>query len=253
MAPAAVETNDSRPESGARSSIWKAVAAVVVVGVLFALSRIFDVQGAITTALEWVQSLGFLGYAVFVLIYVVACVFFIPGSLLTLGAGAIYGLLTGFILVSIGSTLGATAAFLVGRYFARDWVAAKVSGNARFRVIDEAVGKEGWKIVGLTRLSPVFPFTLLNYAYGLTKVSLPHYVIASWIGMMPGTVMYVYIGTLAGNIATLGTEESDPGAGRLVLQVVGLLATIAVTVYVTHVARRALKQEVGEPQEESTA
>lgn len=252
-----MESEEMSPEETAnRSGVggsWKLVAAVVVVVGLFVLFRMFDVQGALTTALERIQSLGFAGYAVFILIYIAACVFFIPGSILTLGAGAIYGLVTGFILVSIGSTLGATAAFLVGRYFARDWVAAKVAGNEKFRAIDDAVGREGWKIVGLTRLSPVFPFTLLNYAYGLTKVSLPHYIIASWIGMMPGTVMYVYIGTLAGNLATLGAEESPSGPGMLVLQGVGLLATIGVTIYVTHIARRALSREIAIPQEESEA
>ena len=241
----ATEVKDSHPPAEKRSGgIWKALAAMAVVAALFALSRVFDVQSVIKDALQRIQSLGFVGY-------VLCCVFFIPGSLLTLGAGAIYGLITGFIIVSIGSTLGATAAFLVGRYFARDWVARKVGGNAKFQAIDDAVGREGWKIVGLTRLSPAFPFTLLNYAYGLTKVSLPHYVLASWIGMMPGTIMFVYIGTLAGNIATLGADDADPGVGRLVLQGVGLLATIGVTVYVTQIARRALKQQVGDPTEET--
>lgn len=235
-----------------KSTIWKVAGAILLVAALFGLSRLFDVQSALRTALERVEGLGFIGYGVFVLMYIVASVFFIPGSILTLGAGAIYGLLEGFILVSVGSTLGATAAFVVGRYAARDWVARRVAGNPKFRAIDDAVAREGWKVVGLTRLSPVFPFTLLNYAYGLTKVSLGQYVLASWIGMMPGTVMYVYIGTLAGNIATLGAEDAQGGeTGKLVLQGIGLVATIAVTVYVTRIARRALKEQVGDTATES--
>lgn len=194
----------------------------------------------LSNALNWVDQLGPTGPAIFILIYVVACVFFIPGSALTLGAGAIFGVVKGSIFVSIGSTLGATAAFLVGRYIARDWIARKIEKNEKFAAIDQAVGAEGWKIVGLTRLSPVFPFSLLNYAYGLTKVSLRDYVLASWIGMMPGTVMYVYLGSLA----RLGVEAQSATTAQTVLKIVGLLATVAVTVYVTRVARRALRSRV---------
>ncbi len=186
--------------------------------------------------LDWVEQLGTAAPVIFILMYIVACVFFIPGSALTLGAGAIFGVVKGSVIVSIGSTLGATAAFLVGRYVARDWVARKISKSAKFAAIDQAVGNEGWKIVGLTRLSPVFPFSLLNYAYGLTKVTLRDYVLASWIGMMPGTVMYVYIGSLA----RLGVEAQTATTVQTVLRIVGLLATIGVTVFVTKIAKKAL-------------
>jgi len=194
----------------------------------------------LTNALDWVEQLGLIGPAVFILIYIAACVLFIPGSALTLGAGAIFGVVKGSFIVSIGSTLGATAAFLVGRYLARDWIARKIERNEKFTAIDQAVGAEGWKIVGLTRLSPVFPFSLLNYAYGLTKVSLRDYVLASWIGMMPGTVMYVYLGSLA----RLGIEAQSATAAQTVLKIVGLLATVAVTIYVTRIARAALARRV---------
>ncbi len=196
----------------------------------------------LTNALNWVEQLGFVGPVIFILIYIVACVLFIPGSALTLGAGAIFGVIKGTVLVSIGSTLGATAAFLVGRYVARDWMARKISKNAKFVAIDQAVGNEGWKIVGLTRLSPVFPFSLLNYAYGLTKVSLRDYVVASWIGMMPGTVMYVYTGSLA----RLGVDAEQTTTAQAVLKIVGLLATVVVTVYVTKTARKALRTRIKE-------
>jgi uncharacterized membrane protein YdjX (TVP38/TMEM64 family) len=191
-------------------------------------------------ALEWMDALGPTGPALFILIYIVACVLFVPGSALTLGAGAIFGVVRGSVFVSIGSTLGATAAFLVGRYVARDWVARRIARNDKFAAIDQAVGREGWKIVGLTRLSPVFPFSLLNYAYGLTKVSLRDYVLASWIGMMPGTVMYVYIGSLA----RLGVDAQSATTAQTVLKIIGLLATVVVTVYVTKIARRALREKV---------
>jgi len=195
------------------------------------------------SGLDWVAQLGPTGPAIFILMYIAACVFFIPGSALTLGAGAIFGVVKGSLIVSVASTLGATVAFLIGRYVARDWIARKIEKNKKFAAIDQAVAKEGWKIVGLTRLSPAFPFSLLNYAYGLTKVSLRDYVLASWIGMMPGTIMYVYLGSLA----RLGIESEQVSTAQTVLKIVGLLATIAVTVYVTRIARRALKKALPTP------
>jgi uncharacterized membrane protein YdjX (TVP38/TMEM64 family) len=140
--------------------------------------------------------------------------------------------------------LGATCAFLVGRYVARNWVARRIGGSAKFKAVDEAVGREGWKIVLLTRLSPVFPFNLLNYSYGLTKVSLRHYFFASWLGMIPGTGMYVYIGSLAGDLAALGAGGHTRTTAEWVLYGVGFLATVVVTLFVTRVARKALAERV---------
>ncbi len=191
-------------------------------------------------ALDWVSGLGIWGPVIFILIYIIATVLFIPGSILTLGAGVVFGVVKGSVIVSISATLGATAAFLVGRYLARDWVAGKIAGNRKFSQMDEAVAREGWKIVGLTRLSPVFPFVFLNYAYGLTKVSLRDFFFASWVGMIPGTVMYVYIGSLAGDIARLGAGGRTRTAGEWVLHGAGFLATVAVTVILTRIARAAL-------------
>lgn len=187
------------------SVIVKFGMALAVLALLFVTIRIFDLQAKLQLALDWVEGLGAIGPIVYIMIYVLACTLFISGAALTIGAGAAFGLLPGTIYVSIGSTLGATAAFLVGRYLARDRVAKRIEGNARFTAIDQAVADEGWKIVGLTRLSPVFPFVLLNYVFSLTKVRLRHYVIASWAGMLPGTVLYVYIGYLG--------REAAAGAG----------------------------------------
>jgi len=220
-----------------------AVAALAVVAAVVA-ARYFHVQELLRSALAWIEGLGPAGALIFVVVYVGACVFFIPGSILTLGAGVVFGVLKGSALVSVASILGATAAFLVGRYLARDWVARKIEGNAKFAAVDEAVAREGWKIVGLTRLSPVFPFNLLNYAYGLTRVSLRDYFLASWIGMLPGTVMYVYIGSLAGDLARLGAGGRSRTPGEWVLYGVGLAATVAVTVYVTRIASAALAKKV---------
>lgn len=219
-----------------------AIVAIVVIG-----GKYLHLQDLLGRALGWIEEQGMAGMGVFALLYIVACVFFIPGSLLTLGAGAIYGVVTGSILVSVSSTLGATAAFLVGRYLARNWIAHKIEGNARFSAIDNAVADDGWRIVGLTRLSPVFSFTLLNYVYGLSRVSLKEYVLASWIGMMPGTVMYVYIGSMVGDLSAIGGETAAaPTALQWTVNAVMFTATVLVTVYVTRIARKALAEKLDE-------
>jgi uncharacterized membrane protein YdjX (TVP38/TMEM64 family) len=222
----------------------KLLLAFAVIIILLLAAKFLPVQELLKSSLDWVAGLGGWGPFLFVAIYIAACILFIPGSILTLGAGVLFGVVKGSVIVSVAATLGASCAFLVGRYFAREWVAQKIGGNPKFKAIDEAVAREGWKIVGLVRLSPVFPFNLLNYAFGLTKVSLRDYFLASWIGMIPGTVMYVYIGSLAGDLARLGISERSRTGAEWGLYVVGLMATVAVTVYVTRLARKALEKKV---------
>ncbi|MEM6752708.1 MAG: TVP38/TMEM64 family protein [Cyanobacteria bacterium P01_C01_bin.38] len=202
----------------------------------------FSPQIWLKNALEWINEQGAVGGIAFVLLYIVASIAFLPGSILTLGAGVVFGVFLGSVYVFIGATIGAIAAFLVGRYVARDWVAKKIAGNQKFAAVDNAVGREGLKIVLLTRLSPVFPFNLLNYAYGVTGVSLKDYILGT-IGILPGTIMYVYLGSLAGNIATIGTGD-QPSNPTVVwaIRIIGFIATVAVTLYVTKVARKALEE-----------
>ncbi len=235
-------------------SSTKVLILALFVAVLVVASIVFDAATHLRRLLEWVQGQGVAGVLVFGATYIVATVLFVPGSILTLGAGFIYGVVWGTVTISIASTLGATAAFLVGRYVARDWIASKVAGNERFAAIDRAVGREGWKIVGLTRLSPIFPFNLSNYAYGLTKVSLRDFFFASWIGMLPGTVVFVYAGSLAADLAAVGAEERVRTPVEWALYGLGFVATVAVTFFVTRLARRALSREVdsaGKPHAES--
>src|SRR6202521_6190026 len=191
----------------------KIILIVLVVVAIFYGAHRLGAGPVLKNALDWIRGLGALAPVAFIAIYIAACVLFLPGSILTIGAGVIFGVVRGSICVSIAATLGATAAFLVGRYLARDWVSARLEGNAKFKAIDEAVGKEGWKIVILTRLSPVFPFNLLNYAYGLTRGTLRDYVLATWIGMLPGAVMYTYIGSIVGDLTRVGTASTARPAG----------------------------------------
>ena len=149
------------------------------------------------------------------------------------------------VALVVGTDAPAISAFLVGRYLLRDWVSGRIAGNSNFLSIDRAVGRSGFKIVLLTRLSPLFPFNLLNYAYGVTSVSFKDYALAS-VGMIPGTIMYVYIGSLAGSIATLGqaTNSANPQL-QLTIQILGFIATAIATVYITKVSRQALALAVG--------
>ncbi|UCE50059.1 MAG: TVP38/TMEM64 family protein [Phycisphaerales bacterium] len=222
-----------------KTILWAVIVAGVITGTV-----LLPVKDWLIQALEWTQGLGIWAYVFVVAFYIVACVFLLPGSVLTLGAGFLFQLLGGAITVSIGSTLGACAAFWIGRTVARNWIADKVAANEKFAAIDEAVAGQGFKIVLLTRLSPIFPFNLLNYAFGLTKISFWKYALGSWIGMIPGTIMYVYFGAGLRSFADLAAGNVEKGtAGRLFFWF-GLAATIAVTVVVTRIARNALKEAV---------
>jgi uncharacterized membrane protein YdjX (TVP38/TMEM64 family) len=204
----------------------------------------FHPQAILRNALQWIDSLGTVGAIAFIAIYIIATVAFLPGSILTLGAGVLFDVIWGSVYVFIGATLGATAAFLIGRYLARNWITKKIADHKKFAAIDHAVGREGLKIVLLTRLSPIFPFNLLNYAFGVTAVSLPDYFLGC-VGMIPGTIMYVYIGSLAGNLALIGTENQPTNPTLTwIIRIVGFIATVTVTIYITKIAKKALEEEV---------
>ena len=235
----------SRSTAPRRTVPWaRVLIGVVALAALFAIGR--EAGAYVPRFAAWVDSLGAIGPLVFIFGYVIATVAFIPGSLLTLSAGAIFGLGAGMVYVFIGASIGATAAFLVSRYIARSAVEDRLAGNVRFAAIDRAVAGQGLKIVTLLRLSPVFPFNLLNYALGLTQVRLRDYVLAC-LGMLPGTLLYVYYGKLAGDVAALaggGGTAAGRGAGYWAVMVTGLLATVAVTTVVTRLARRALRGDI---------
>lgn len=228
--------------------VLKIVGAVAVLVALFTLSRVLPVGEWLEAFNQWVGDLGAVGLVVFALVYVAATVLLLPGAILTVGAGFAFGLGWGFVVVSAGSTIGAALAFLIGRFLARDRIEAMTSQAPKFRSVDRAIGQKGAKLIMLLRLSPLIPFNLSNYFYGLTAVRFWPYVMASWIGMMPGTLLYVYLGTLGrvGVEAAAGTES-----GRTPLEwtllAVGLAATLCVTVWVSKIARRALKERDANP------
>ena len=205
------------------------------------------IQDVSRTVLIQIQDLGLWGPVAFIVTYNLATVLFIPGSILTLGGGAIFGLWWGSVYVFVAASLGATFAFLIGRYLSRDRVVKYMEAHPKFKALDRAVSQQGLKIVFLTRLCPLLPFNLLNYALGITQVSLKDYVLGSF-GMIPGTILYVYSGSLVGDIAAIGTATgcTNPQASAVKwsINIIGFLATVAVTVSITGIARKALDETV---------
>jgi pyruvate/2-oxoglutarate dehydrogenase complex dihydrolipoamide dehydrogenase (E3) component/uncharacterized membrane protein YdjX (TVP38/TMEM64 family) len=190
---------------------------------------------------SYVSSLGPIGPIVVVLAYVVLTVFLVPGSAITIGSGTLFGLKTGLMVVVAGANLGALCSFLLARTFLRAKVARWAAANPKFSSLDRAIGRQGFKMVLLTRLSPVFPFVLLNYFLGLTSVRTGPYVLANLLGMLPATFLFVYIGAAARD-AIAGQMDASVGLYQQTLKYVGLLATIAVVIMVTRIARKAIRE-----------
>ncbi|MBI2431412.1 MAG: VTT domain-containing protein [Candidatus Hydrogenedentes bacterium] len=222
----------------------KRVSLVVIVLGMLLLVRILPTGNAIQAVVGWVEQLGVFAPFAFVGTYLVVTVFMLPAWPLSVAAGALFGLFAGTAAVATGATLGMAATFLIGRYLARPAVERKFRQYPRFTAIDRAVGEGGWKIVALLRLSPAVPFNLQNYLYGLTAIRLWPCILASAVAILPGTFMYVYLG-YAGHagLSAVSAAQSERGMGQWALLVIGLLATIVVTIYVTKLARRAIQEQ----------
>ncbi len=221
----------------------KLIAVPVVLGAIAAV-YLLPVDRWVLSFVESIRGAGAVGVAVFAIAYVAAALLLLPGSVLTAGAGFAYGPLWGTLLVSPASVVAATLAFVLGRTVARGWIARRIAGSPRFAAVDEAIGESGFKIVLLLRLSPLFPFNLLNYALGLTRLSLRDYVVASALGMLPGTVLYVYLGSIVTSASELAGGGGHAGAPRSILYWGGLAATLGATWLLTRSARRALSRTI---------
>ncbi|MBI5201579.1 MAG: TVP38/TMEM64 family protein [Elusimicrobia bacterium] len=194
--------------------------------------------------LERVSALGLWAPAAFVALYAAAAVLMVPGSLLTLGAGAVFGPVKGAVLVWLAATLGSTLAFAAGRTIARGLVSRRLGADPRLAAVDAAISRDGWRVVLLLRLSPLFPYNALNYVLSLTGVTARDYVSATALGMIPGTLLYVYIGSLAGGVAGLGGARTRTPLEWL-LYAAGFAATIGAAVLVGRSARRSLDESLG--------
>lgn len=240
------EKNRSSTSNIFKRRLWF-LSIALLLALLIVATRSAVVQDVLRSLLMRIQALGVWGPIAFIATYNLATVLFVPGSVLTLGGGAIFGWWWGTVYVFAASTLGATFAFLIGRYLCRDRVVKYMETHPKFKALDRAVHQEGLKIVFLTRLCPLFPFNLLNYALGITRVSLKDYVLGS-SGMIPGTVMYVYSGSLVGSMATICTiERSETLQAQIAswsINIISLLATCAVTVVISRIAKQALDERI---------
>lgn len=216
--------------------VVKIVVAVAVLAAFIVAVKLLPTDEWLRSLQDYVKGLGAVGWIVYALVYALCCVLFVPASLLTLGAGVIFGLVEGTIVVVIGATLGAVASFLLARTVMRSKIEGMTAGNEKFRALDRAIGKEGAKIVFLIRLSPLFPFTYINYGFGLTGVRTLPYALATLVGIIPGTFAFVYIGSL------LATAAGDATTTQKAIQIAGLAITIVVTILVTKIARSAMKK-----------
>lgn len=236
-----------RPKPGDRARIWLGLALLAALGVAAWKAPTREWSLAF---IEHVQNLGWAGFVVYALAYVVGTVLLFPGTILTVGSGFLYGPVWGTLLVSPASVAGATIAFVLARSVARRWIAEKVQKSTRFAAIDRAVGRHSFKTVLLLRLQPVnLPFALLNYALGLTSVKLRDYVVASWLGMLPATILYVYAGSVVRDLATLlHGGFSGVSSWQKLLFWGGLGLTGVLVVFLTRLSRRALEEEMVERQ-----
>lgn len=247
MAKEQLKNSLNKTFTSTRLKLLLFLAIATLVAILIIASNFFDVQEFLRAVLIEIDRLGVWGPVAFIITYNLATVLFIPGSVLTLGGGVIFGLWWGFIYVFVASTLGATFAFLIGRYLSRDRVVKYMECHPKFQCLDRAVSQEGLKIVFLTRLCPLFPFNLLNYALGITQVSLKDYVLGSF-GMIPGTILYVYSGSLVGDISAIGVATGctmpQSSALKWSVNIISFLATATVTVSITRMARKALDESI---------
>ncbi len=195
--------------------------------------------------IHWAKGMGAAGGVVYAVFYIAGTALFFPGLPLTLGAGFLYGAVIGTLVVSPASVAGASLAFLIARYFARDWVTRRLKKYPQAAAIDRAIEKNGFKAVVLLRLQPVLPFNILNYALGLTSIRLRDYMLASWIGMFPATVLYVYLGSVMNDISDLLRGRPNSGvAGRFLLWG-GLAAIVILVWWLGRIAKKALRDEMG--------
>jgi len=237
---------DMNSKSSVKSNKFTKIKWLIILGlsaIAFIASYQLDFSSFWIQSLSRIKEMGILGSLLFIIIYNVATLLFIPGSLLTMKGGCLYGTVLGTFYVLIAAILGAIFAFLLGRYFCRDLVLKKLEKYPKFKAVDRAIAQEGWKIVFLMRLSPLFPFNLLNYLLGITTISLRDYLIGS-LGMFPGVFAYVYIGSLATDLASVDRLNDAPNNTSqflaLTLRIMGLLATILLTLYLNTLAKKAL-------------
>jgi len=218
---------------------WRWIVGVAAIVALSTLSTYLPVKDWVKAFTDWVQTLGAAGVVLFIFAYAVATVLFLPGWIFTVSAGLVYGVVGGTAVALSGAIIGSALSFLCARYLLRKRIEAAAKRSSKFSAIDSAIGEQGWKIVGLLRLSPVVPFNLSNYFYGITAVRFWPYIFASAVGMLPGTFLYAYLGA-AGKASLDGQTGHSPL--KWLFLGLGLVATIGVTIIVSRTAKKTLEK-----------
>lgn len=198
----------------------------------------------LTTSMDWINASGWIGMVWFVVLYTLTCVFFLPGSFLTVGAGAIYGFWGGALLVTLSSTIGAVVNFVTGRYLLRAFVLRHLAHRPNFSALDQAIKREGWQVILISRISPVVPHSLVSYIAGVTQISLLRFTIASFVGFVPISVLYSYAGAVLGAVARSNFQFSSDDPLAWTLYILGLVITVLTVVMATRMATKALRQSI---------
>ena len=218
----------------AKKKVWLLL-AVIGIAIAIAAFSLLPLQDWLTHIKHWLVSLGPWAKPAFILIYIITTVVGLPAAVLFVAAGTLFGFLKGVVVVSIADILGTTLCYLLGRTVARKPLKKWIAKRPQFTELDKAVGRKGWKIVFLTRLSPIVPSNILNYGFSLTKINFWHYFFFSWLGMLPVIALYVYLGSAGANLATGGNTP-----GKMALQIFGLCATVGAVTYTTKLAKKTL-------------
>lgn len=226
---------EKQPGLSTAQRVWRALTAIILLVAFACVVWWVNKTGLLKSALLWIKSLGPWASIAFVALYVAAVIVCLPAIILTIGGGFIFGMAKGSFLVLLAATIAGNLTFIIARHFARDWVSRKLEGHPKFRAIDDAVAREGWKIVALIRLAP-FPYSFTSYGFGLTRLPLWEYFLANF-ALVPTTLMYVYLGTIARDL----TEKiATPPWMKWTIGV----ALVITVFYVTRFAKRALAQKV---------
>lgn len=223
------------------------VIGILLIAVFIAMLIYFDAHVYALKFLEWLDQHETLAPLLFIIADMLVVILVLPGVILTLGAGFLFGVLKGSLYVVIATTLGATIAFLIARYLFGAGITNLLTNHPRLSLVNNELTNEGWKIVLLTRLVPFFPFKLSNYFFGLTHFSLRGYIIGTLVGIIPITMFNVYLGSLAADLTKLGSQGASKTSLEWTLHGVGLVIALGAVIYITRLARRALKHYI--PQE----
>lgn len=242
--PKAESDEGSGGDAAIKGTILAGVLLIGTVGGFAGVGYVYrdQINSFLTQFSTFIEGYGPAGYALFIAVYAGLEILAIPALPLTMSAGLLFGSLVGTIIVSISGTMAASVAFLIARYFARERILKLVEGNKKFLAIDKAIGENGFRVVTLLRLSPLLPFSLGNYLYGLTSVKFVPYVLGSWLGMLPGSWAYVSAGAFGRAIIQEESAVGLPGGnGQLLTLGLGLLVTALAATYVTGLAKDAIK------------